>query len=42
LWIDREAGRAFILLTNRIHPANRGTDMNAIRRQFHRLAADLD
>ena len=41
MWLDPEAGRSYVLLTNRIHPSDRGTDMNAIRREFHRLAARL-
>jgi len=41
IWIDPEAGRLFILLTNRIHPRVREeTDMNALRREFHRLAVE--
>ena len=39
VWIDPEAGRLFILLTNRVHPRVRPEiDMNALRREFHRLA----
>ena len=38
LWIDPEAGRIFILLTNRVHPRFREIDMNAVRRGFHEAA----
>jgi serine-type D-Ala-D-Ala carboxypeptidase len=37
VWIDPEAGRIFVLLTNRIHPEVRGIDFNAVRRGFHEL-----
>lgn len=40
VWIDPKAGRLFVLLTNRVHPRVREEmDMNALRREFHRLAA---
>jgi CubicO group peptidase (beta-lactamase class C family) len=40
VWIDPKAGRLFVLLTNRVHPRVRPEiDMNAIRREFHTLAA---
>jgi CubicO group peptidase (beta-lactamase class C family) len=35
LWIDPEAGRIAILLTNRVHPEVRPIDFNAVRRRFH-------
>jgi CubicO group peptidase (beta-lactamase class C family) len=39
LWIDPEAGRASVLLTNRVHPHRaRGTGIAALRRGFHALA----
>jgi CubicO group peptidase (beta-lactamase class C family) len=38
LWIDPEAGRIFVLLTNRVHPRFREIDMNAVRRGFHEAA----
>ncbi|HEV8336738.1 MAG TPA: serine hydrolase domain-containing protein [Candidatus Polarisedimenticolia bacterium] len=38
LWIDPAGERIFILLTNRVHPKYRPDDMNAVRREFHRLA----
>jgi serine-type D-Ala-D-Ala carboxypeptidase len=39
LWIDPDARRIYVLLTNRVHPEFREIDMNAIRRGFHHLAA---
>jgi CubicO group peptidase (beta-lactamase class C family) len=41
LFIDPEARRVYILLTNRVHPRFRPVEMNAIRRQFHDLAAGI-
>lgn len=41
LWIDPEAGRIYILLTNRIHPRYQPHDMQSVRREFHMLAARL-
>ncbi len=38
LWIDPDADRIWILLTNRIHPAVRDRDFNAVRRRFHQAA----
>lgn len=39
LWIDPEAGRYAVLLTNRVHPdRNRFQDMHELRREFHRAA----
>lgn len=35
LWLDPEAGRIAVLLTNRIHPVVRQVDFNAVRRRFH-------
>jgi CubicO group peptidase (beta-lactamase class C family) len=35
LWIDPEAGRIAILLTNRVHPEVHAIDFNAVRRRFH-------
>ncbi len=37
VWIDPEAGRIAVLLTNRIHPEAREVDFNAVRRRFHEL-----
>lgn len=40
VFVDPEARRVYVLLTNRIHPAVREElDMNGLRREFHRLAA---
>jgi CubicO group peptidase (beta-lactamase class C family) len=41
LWIDPEPRRVVALLTNRVHPRFRDLDMNAVRREFHALAAAL-
>lgn len=41
LWLDPHARRILVLLTNRVHPVFRDDDMNAVRREFHRLAAGL-
>ncbi|HEV8375797.1 MAG TPA: serine hydrolase domain-containing protein [Candidatus Polarisedimenticolia bacterium] len=38
IWIDPAEGWILILLTNRVHPVYRPDDMNAVRRQFHKLA----
>jgi CubicO group peptidase (beta-lactamase class C family) len=35
VWIDPDAGRIALLLTNRIHPEARDVDFNAVRRRFH-------
>jgi CubicO group peptidase (beta-lactamase class C family) len=35
LWIDPEAGRIAILLTNRVHPTVKQVDFNELRRRFH-------
>jgi CubicO group peptidase (beta-lactamase class C family) len=37
VWIDPEAGRIAVLLTNRIHPEVRPIDFNAVRRRFHEV-----
>ncbi|HEX9689691.1 MAG TPA: serine hydrolase domain-containing protein [Thermoanaerobaculia bacterium] len=34
IWADPEAGRIFVLLTNRIHPEALEGDFNAVRRRF--------
>jgi len=39
VWIDPDARRIVVLLTNRVHPRFRDLDMNAIRRQFHAAVA---
>ena len=41
LWIDPEAERTYILLTNRVHPRYRPLDMHSVRREFHAIAARL-
>ncbi len=41
LWIDPDARRVYVLLTNRVHPEFKEIDMNAIRRGFHDLAAAI-
>jgi CubicO group peptidase (beta-lactamase class C family) len=35
VWIDPEADRIAILLTNRVHPVVRPVDFNEVRRRFH-------
>jgi CubicO group peptidase (beta-lactamase class C family) len=35
LWIDPDADRIAILLTNRIHPEVREIAFNEVRRRFH-------
>ena len=40
VWIEPGRERVYVLLTNRVHPEIREeTDMNALRRGFHRLAS---
>jgi len=41
LWVDPRARRIYVLLTNRVHPRFRDDDMNAVRREFHALAAGI-
>lgn len=42
VWIDPAADRIHVLLTNRVHPEIREeTDMNALRRGFHRASRGL-
>jgi len=41
LWIDPDARRTYVLLTNRVHPEFREIDMSAVRRDFHDIAASL-
>jgi len=36
LWLDPEAGRYAILLTNRVHPSREERGFNELRREFHR------
>jgi serine-type D-Ala-D-Ala carboxypeptidase len=39
LWLDPDAGRIYVLLTNRVHPEIREPDFNPVRRRFHEVAA---
>ncbi|HXV77080.1 MAG TPA: serine hydrolase domain-containing protein [Candidatus Polarisedimenticolaceae bacterium] len=39
IWLDPDAGRSFVLLTNRVHPEVRGGGFDPVRRGFHRVAA---
>lgn len=41
LWIDPEAERIAVLLTNRVHPVHRDRDLHPIRREFNALARAL-
>jgi CubicO group peptidase (beta-lactamase class C family) len=38
VWLDPDAGRIAILLTNRVHPVVRAVDFNEVRRRFHKAA----
>ena len=40
VWIDPDADRIAILLTNRVHPTVEKLDFNAVRRRFHELVYD--
>lgn len=40
LWIDPTRKLAMTLLTNRVHPGHRPTDLHPLRRRFHQLAID--
>ena len=39
VWIDPDARKIWILLTNRIHPEARDVDFNAVRRRFHEVVS---
>lgn len=39
VWIDPDARKVRILLTNRIHPEARDVDFNAVRRRFHEVVS---
>ncbi|TVT24851.1 beta-lactamase family protein [Amycolatopsis acidiphila] len=41
LWVDPDAGRYFVLLTNRVHPVRTGTGIERVRREFHAAAVKL-
>ncbi|HVG22101.1 MAG TPA: serine hydrolase, partial [Blastocatellia bacterium] len=40
VWMDPQKRRAFVLLTNRIHPKVAATDMKQIRQRFNSLAVE--
>jgi CubicO group peptidase (beta-lactamase class C family) len=40
LWIDPSRGLAMALLTNRVHPGHRPTDLHPLRRRFHQLVVE--
>ena len=40
LWMDPTRGLAMALLTNRVHPDHRPTDLHPLRRRFHHLVVD--
>ena len=40
LWIDPTRGVAIALLTNRVHPGHRPTDLHPLRRRFHHLVVN--
>jgi CubicO group peptidase (beta-lactamase class C family) len=42
LWIDRDRGKIYVLLTNRVHPDVQAVDFNAVRRRFHETAVAVD
>jgi len=37
VWVDPEADRIAVLLTNRVHPEVRAIDFNAVRKRFHEV-----
>src|SRR5262249_26416418 len=37
VWLDPDADRIFVLLTNRVHPSIRERDFNPVRRRFHEI-----
>jgi len=41
LWVDPEADRIAVLLTNRVHPRYRDGDLHPVRREFNALALGL-
>ena len=41
VWVDREDGRIYVLLTNRVHPDVKPVDFNAVRRRFHEVAIEV-
>ena len=42
VWLDREKGRIYVLLTNRVHPKVEPIDFNAVRRRFHEVAVEVE
>jgi CubicO group peptidase (beta-lactamase class C family) len=38
LWVDPDAGRTMVLLTNRVHPTRTRPGIERVRREFHDLA----
>jgi CubicO group peptidase (beta-lactamase class C family) len=41
IWLEPGRGRAYVLLTNRVHPEVPEADFQPVRREFHRLAAAI-
>ena len=41
VWIDPERRRIYVLLTNRVHPEVRQPGIRELRREFHRIAAEI-
>jgi CubicO group peptidase (beta-lactamase class C family) len=42
VWIDPPARAIYVLLSNRVHPTRSDDRIRALRRDFHRLAAELE
>lgn len=42
VWLDREEGRIYVLLTNRVHPEVKPIDFNEVRRRFHEVAVEIE
>lgn len=38
LWVDPDAGRYVVLLTNRVHPSRKGNAIIRVRRLIHNIA----
>jgi CubicO group peptidase (beta-lactamase class C family) len=41
VWLEPGRDRIYVLLTNRVHPEVKPTDMTALRRRFHEIASVL-
>ena len=41
IWLDPEADRVWILLTNRVHPKVRAGNFHEVRRRFHEAVRDI-